>query len=667
VREGVIIVTFNRQGTHRQSRRSQLIATVGLIIFSIIAPGCSFSLAEDITPPPGSEIRAPLQTQSPSSEISYPMMPPDPSSGAPIFAEKCAPCHGPAGLGDGPQASGLPNPPAALGSPDVARQASPANWYNIVTRGNLERFMPPFNSLTDRQRWDVVAYALTLSISPEQIARGDELYEENCASCHGASGKGDGSEAASLAVPPTAFTDQQSMANRTGGELFAAIGAGIAPGMPAFADQLSEAERWDLVAFLRSLTIAAGESIAQAPTPGGTAEETAEGTEVPGTTQVPPSSSEAAGKGRISGQVVSATGNSQIPSDLIITLHGFDQMQEVLTDSMALLPDGSFGFEEVEMPEGRAFLASLEYQGVPYSSDVIVVEPGSTELTLPITFYETTTDLGVISVDRLHLLFEYIEPNTLRVIELYIISNQGDRIVVPRVEGEPVLTFTLPPGATNLQFEDGTLGERFSQTPGGFGDTAPIRPGASQHQVVYTYDLPYTRQLEFTHPFDLPVNAVVLLLPADGIKVNGDLLREMGPTEVQGITYEMYSTGRIEAGANLQLTVSGRPGGGAGLFASSGSGSGLVIGALAFGSALIISGIWLYRRNRKEPRRKGVGALEDQVSQERGSLYAAQDANTLMDAILALDDRYRAGELPEGAYRQRRAELKSRLKSQLGS
>ncbi|HLE13828.1 MAG TPA: hypothetical protein VI776_03695, partial [Anaerolineales bacterium] len=44
-----------------------------------------------------------------------------------------------------------------------------------------------------------------------------------------------------------------------------------------------------------------------------------------------------------------------------------------------------------------------------------------------------------------------------------------------------------------------------------------------------------------------------------------------------------------------------------------------------------------------------------------------QDADTLLDAILALDDQYQAGELPEEAYRQRRAELKAMLKDKLES
>jgi mono/diheme cytochrome c family protein len=532
--------------------------------------------------------------------------------------------------------------------------------------------MPPFNSLTDRQRWDVVAYALNLSTPPEQIARGGELYEENCASCHGESGEGDGPEAADLPLSPTVFTDQESMADVTGAELFEAIGAGVEPSMPAFADQLTEDERWDLVAFLRSLTIASGDMIAMPPlttpqTGEPLPESTGEATEVAGATGVPSTSPQVVGKGTISGQVISATADGRVPPDLLITLHGFDEMQQALTASTPLLPDGTFVFENVEMPEGRAFLASLESEGVAYSSDVGVVEGGSTELSLPITFYETTTDLDVISVDRLHLLFEYVEPDTLRVIELYIISNQSDRILVAEKEGEPVLSFTLPAGASNLQFEDGTLGDRFSQTPGGFGDSAAIRPGVSQHQVVYSYDLHYARKLEFSHPLDLPVNAVVLLLPADGIKVSGEQLRQMGPTDLQGITYEMYSTGRMEAGSDLLLTVSGKPGGGAGFITSSGSGSSLLIGLLAFGSALIIGGVWLYRRSRFVRGSKGAGEQNGGGAEELGIWGEDEDANTLMDAILALDDRYQAGELPEVAYKERRAELKARLRRMLGS
>ena len=43
--------------------------------------------------------------------------------------------------------------------------------------------MPPFASLTDQERWDVVAYTLTLHTTPEQIAYGQTVFESNCADC----------------------------------------------------------------------------------------------------------------------------------------------------------------------------------------------------------------------------------------------------------------------------------------------------------------------------------------------------------------------------------------------------------------------------------------------------------------------------------------------------
>ena len=41
---------------------------------------------------------------------------------------------------------------------------------------------------------------------------------------------------------------------------------------------------------------------------------------------------------------------------------------------------------------------------------------------------------------------------------------------------------------------------------------------------------------------------------------------------------------------------------------------------------------------------------------------AGETAESILDAIVALDDLYQAGELPEEAYKERRAELKDRLK-----
>ncbi|HEX9029351.1 MAG TPA: c-type cytochrome, partial [Anaerolineales bacterium] len=227
-----------------------------LLLGALFLPACSFSLAADVTPPPG--YQAPVAQVQPTSLTGpqYPVVPPDPSQGEVIFAEKCVPCHGASGKGDGQRAAQLPNPVAAIGTASVARQASPASWFGVVTQGRLDRFMPPFATLTDRQRWDVVAYAYTLSASPDSVAKGAELFKANCARCHGDLGKGDGPDAATLSKPPRDLTGQAFMASQSAANLFQTITAGVAPDMPAFGDKISETERWNLTDYLRSLTYA---------------------------------------------------------------------------------------------------------------------------------------------------------------------------------------------------------------------------------------------------------------------------------------------------------------------------------------------------------------------------------------------------------------------------
>ena len=178
--------------------------------------GCSFSLAADVTPPPGMPQSAAPQPQPQAISQAFPSSPPDPEAGKPIYAEKCAPCHGETGQGDGPNASQLPNPPAALGNPDFARRATPAQWFSVVTQGNMERFMPPFTSLSDSQRWDVVAYAFSLSAAPDAVAQGKDLYQASCARCHGDQGLGDGPDAAGLSKAPSSLADQALMAEKSG-------------------------------------------------------------------------------------------------------------------------------------------------------------------------------------------------------------------------------------------------------------------------------------------------------------------------------------------------------------------------------------------------------------------------------------------------------------------
>jgi mono/diheme cytochrome c family protein len=645
-----------------QSFHPQKLVCLGCFLLAVGVTGCSFSLAADVTPPPGASDILISRTQTASSlQDIYPLVPPDANNGKEIYEEKCAACHGVNGDGDGPRAAQLPNPVPALSNPEVARQAIPARWYLIVTNGNLDRFMPPFPSLSDSQRWDVVAYALSLSASSTAIKQGAQLYQIHCAACHGVEGKGDGPQASSLSKPPTNLTDLAFGASKSGFDLYSSLVLGMPPAMPAFGEKLNDEERWAIVAYLQSLTFTipietlqnAAAQATLAPPVSDEVPDTALPT--PGGTPVPtPAEHPANGKGKITGRVSNGSGG-EVPTSLLITLEGYDNFEQVITATTTLKSDNTFSFENIDMQEGRVFVAYTEYSGATYASDVAVSTSPNATLDLPIIIYDTTTDPSVIRCDRLHLFFDLLDENTLRVVQLYIMSNTSNKTLVAEQAGQPTVRFKLPVGSSNLQFQDSVLGERYISTPDGFGDTASIRPGSGNYQVLFSFTMPYNRKLDLVQPISIPIDAVVVLVPEGSLKVRSAFLRDDGKRDAEGTIYHIYSGGNLSVGEELRITISGQPGA-SGFSLSGGSRESLLVGLIVFGLAFIFAGIWFYRHTR----------LEELEEEEEQALNAPESEEAVIDAIIALDDLYQSGGLPEEAYQARRAELKEKLKALRG-
>lgn len=83
------------------------------------------------------------------------------------------------------------------------------------------------------------------------LATGRTVYEARCAVCHGAKGHGDGPSAATLDPAPADFRVHMT-AGHTDAQLFGWLSDGVPDtAMPAFADQLSEADRWHVINYIR--------------------------------------------------------------------------------------------------------------------------------------------------------------------------------------------------------------------------------------------------------------------------------------------------------------------------------------------------------------------------------------------------------------------------------
>ncbi len=78
------------------------------------------------------------------------------------------------------------------------------------------------------------------------LAGAKQLYAAQCASCHGATGAGDGAAGAKLDPPPIAFTDGERASQRSPLALYEAISRGVAGTAMVAYSRLSDDERWAL-------------------------------------------------------------------------------------------------------------------------------------------------------------------------------------------------------------------------------------------------------------------------------------------------------------------------------------------------------------------------------------------------------------------------------------
>lgn len=110
-----------------------------------------------------------------------------------------------------------------------------------------------------------VPVILSLSVPVSGLAQskgdakaGKAKYDSLCAGCHGKTGKGDGTAAASLNPKPQDHTDGKTMNSLTDKYLFDIIkdggaGAKKSPLMPAWGKTLKDQEILDMISYIRSL------------------------------------------------------------------------------------------------------------------------------------------------------------------------------------------------------------------------------------------------------------------------------------------------------------------------------------------------------------------------------------------------------------------------------
>lgn len=362
-------------------------------------------------------------------------------NGARIYAENCAACHGETGKGDGPVALDTEGmEPRDFTDPASAREQTPHEWFRTITNGNIDNLMPPWrNVLTEQERWDVALYTYTIHYDVETLAIGERIYQD-CAECHGREGRGDGPEAADLTHEVKDLADQSAMITLSDGSIFNMVTQGFEDVMPSY-HELPEEDRWAVVDYARTLSLANVPGLDSLNAPPSTAETTSAMTAVTGTALLV--------------QIYAAEDGL----DVVQALRVRNTSETLAFSQKIALPDGQTAALGLTMPEGAILTASSGIGGM--SEDrrtAYVIEPlppMSEQLyvlnyILPYTTGETVSiPLDVVVAGPVRVL---VRPLEMRVrggllpgfgeqtlgSELY--NAYGDQLAL---QAGTVLTFTL--------------------------------------------------------------------------------------------------------------------------------------------------------------------------------------------------------------------------------
>lgn len=85
----------------------------------------------------------------------------------------------------------------------------------------------------------------------EASKKGKEIFDIQCAICHGTEGKGDGAAAIGLTPRPADFTSE-SIQSQSDGAIYWKITTGRPP-MASYKGIFSKTQRWQLVTYIRTL------------------------------------------------------------------------------------------------------------------------------------------------------------------------------------------------------------------------------------------------------------------------------------------------------------------------------------------------------------------------------------------------------------------------------
>jgi len=568
-----------------------------MAILAVTLSGCVSQTAADSA--------AASSAQAPTLAVSQPLVAPSLTDGQQLYQQYCASCHT---ISDG---SAAPH----LISVDWLKQTTPAEMYRYVTSGNSSEGMPAYASLTSSDRWDIVAYLLSL-ISPVSEVSGTQLtYQNMCSACHGVTGQGEGTQALSQNIQVSDWQQDPLLIDSSNETLYEAIRSGNAHGMGTFAVMLSEAKIWALVNQVRTLSIQGGD------------QSTSGGNE---TSPLVTDTNE--GFFTLSGKVSNGSGGT-LENLSAVQLDIVQNNQILYTMTTSVLADGTFQFVLVPLSSRWNYTAHINYGGVIYKSGRLLGQSIAADASEneDIVVYDPVYETSALQAESLHVLISFDSENSVHVAQSFLISNPSAFTVSPLETASPVLVFPISSSAQNLSFAASQESEFLKLTQGVLGDWQPILPG-SVHQVMFEYDLPFDDEQDFVFYTPVSVSSAMVMVETGSQPINCTGMQVSSHSAMmKSAAVQMFTAEDIQAESKINLHCFNKQ-----------SILPNLLGGIALMLVLIGVAVAAYFVRQKAIRRLQQGKVK---------------RTALLDAIITLDDQFKAGEISAEVYQAKREEL----------
>jgi hypothetical protein len=233
-----------------------------------------------------------------------------------------------------------------------------------------------------------------------------------------------------------------------------------------------------------------------------------------------------------------------------VTLHRVGSDGAGPLDSMRTSGTGRFSFRYRPSGDSTAlYFASTQYGGIAYFTTPAPAKdaPGGV-----IAVFDTTSSNVPLTVASRHIVVSAPDTGSSRVVlELFVLTNSGDRTLVTGSARRSTFEVLLPRGAVEPRAAEGDVpNEAMEFTAGAMRMSAPVAPGTKR--VSFTYRMPVTAgPIEFAAAGPAELLEVLIEDPAG--TASGAGIHEGAPTSAAGRTFRRFVGEKFAGGGGVTV------------------------------------------------------------------------------------------------------------------